>query len=268
MYLKWVLRTLPRDDEPDVLKLGAYPHNVYQRHGISGPGTFSIGFGTVREAEKPALLWLYNRTRKAGDEKNSTPCESTSGYPHHVIMAFLNWPFGMEEKNPADCIPRAAVDERFGFYAFRDRFEDENDVIIQVQTLNTRGWHKASTDGSVHLWAMGKKEKWGKLPGKLRHSQIAADGSAILTDRFGTSMAIDFSKSSGADVMLVMTGRFAGKSNTTAKLGDQELRFRFFNHQSGATPPKPQIDGDTSTIGTQTISIKNGNLSLSRFAEN
>lgn len=260
MFFKWVMRTIPRDGKPDVLKLGAYPHNVYARTGISGPGTFSVGLGCVTDEQRPALLWLYNRAQKAYDQKHNTPMETTSGYPHHAILAFVNWPFGEEEKNPAACIPQAVRDEKFGFYMMRNRWQDENDVLVQIQTKSTRGWHKASTKGDIHVWAGDKKIKWGQLRGTITHWQPASDGSAIATSVDGTSLAVDFSKASGADAMLVMTGPTAGRG-TTVKVGGREYSFLFVG---GDDPPQPKADGDSVAIGAQRVSFAGGHITIDK----
>jgi hypothetical protein len=262
MTLKWVMLTMPRKGRPDFPKRGAYPHNVWDRRGISGGGTFCQGFGAVTEAQKPGLLWLYNRVGKAEDDKENAPFDTIGYYPHRAVLAFVNWPFGMKEDDPGKAIPRAVRDEKFGFYMFRNRWLDEDDIIISIQTVNTRGWHKANSRGDVEVWALGKKMRWGRLAGKMTSFTPAADGSALLTAANGTSLAVDFSKASGADGMLVMTGPGAPTKDTVT-VGGAKLSFLFLTR---GAPPEPKVEGDRVVVGGQTVSLEDGGLKLGKMA--
>ena len=261
MTLKWIFLTVPRGDNMDFPKRGAYPHNVWTRDGISGGGYFSEGFGGVTERQRAALLWFYNQHLKHVDQKNGTPFDTPSPYPHHAILAFVNWPWDTEERNPAEVIPRAARDSKYGFYMFRNRWQDENDVVISVQTKSTRGWHKANTDGGVQVWGLGKKTKWGTVKGDVKHFKAAADGSAVLTAADGTCLAVDFSGSTGAEAMLVMTGPGAG-SGTKVTAGGTTFNFMFL---TDGTAPSPAATGDKVVVGKQTVAVEDGNIVLSEF---
>ena len=260
--LKFVLQTIPRGDQPDFPKRGAYPHNVWSRDGMSGPGTFCEGFGVVHDYEKPALLWLYNRVSRKLDVDAGAPFETASCYPHRAVLSFVNWPFGMDELDPAECIPRAIRDEKFGFYACRNRFKDENDILVTLQTQNTRGWHRANTDASVWIWGLGKKEKWGAFRAKAAYWQPAADGSMILAGGDGTHLAVDFSGASGADAMLVMAGPGAGEG-TKVEVGGTVFALKFVT--SGAEPDV-RVQGDKIVVGKQTVAIEDGHLVLGHMA--
>jgi hypothetical protein len=179
------------------------------------------------------------------------------------VLAFINWPFGMEERNPAEVLPRAVRDETYGFYMFRNRWEDENDIVVSLQTRNTRGWHKANTDGRLQVWGLGKKTKWGRMRTDVEYFKPVADGSAILTGADDTSLAVDFSEVSGADVMLVMTGPGAPKDDTVAA-GGNEFSFLFL---TTGDKPTPKVESDTIVVGEQTVSLRDGNLVLGKMTE-
>jgi hypothetical protein len=262
MTMKWVMLTVPREGRPDFPKRGAYPHNVWDRDGISGGGTFCQGFGAVLDRHKPALLWLYNRVGKEEDEKADAPFDTISPYPHRAILAFVNWPFGMKEGDPIEAIPPAIGDEKFGFYMFRNRWQDEDDVVISVQTRSTRGWHKANTDGGVLVWGQGEKIKWGRMKTDVKSFQGAADGSGILVGADGTCLAVDFSKASGADAMLVMTGPGA-PGGDTVKAGGTDFSFLFL---TTSDEPKPRVEGDKVVVGRQTVTLENGKIVLDQMA--
>ncbi|MEA3367154.1 MAG: hypothetical protein U9R68_03455, partial [Planctomycetota bacterium] len=176
MTLKWIFLTVPRGGKMDFPSRGAYPHNVWDRDGISGAGYFCEGFGGVTAAQKPALLWFYNHHLRKADEAAGTPLDTPSPYPHHAVLTLVNWPFGMKEQNPAECLPRATGDTKYGFYMFRNRWKDASDIVISVQTNSTRGWHKANTTGAVEVWGLGKKTRWGNLRNGLTYFRPAADG--------------------------------------------------------------------------------------------
>ncbi len=257
--LKFVLLTIPKDNKPDFPKRGAYPQNVWNRDGMSGPGTFHGGFGIVNEDEKPALLWLYNRVSRQLDQEAGGPFETASVYPQHTVAAFVNWPIGMEEANPKGLIAKYLYDQTYGFFAFRDRWQDHNDILITVQPKPTRGWHKANKEvGDVWVWANGKKDKWGKLRGDVTHFQGHPDGSGTVTVG-DTAFAADFSQASGARGMLVMTGEGA-PSDDAVKLGDRNFAFRFITDQE--QPPEPQARGDHIAVGNQTVRYAQGRIVL------
>jgi hypothetical protein len=216
----------------------------------------------VTAAQKPALLWFYNHHLKELDEKNGTPFDTTSPYPHHAVLALVNWPFGMAEANPAECLPRAVGDTKYGFYMFRNRWKDEDDIVISVQTFSTRGWHKANSSGEVVVWGLGKKTRWGNLRNGLTYFRPAADGSASMVSGDGTAMAIDFSGASGAPAMLVMTGRGAPRENTLG-VGGTALAFKFLTE---GKEPQPKAEGDAVIVGGQAVRMEDGHIVLAKMA--
>ena len=262
MTLKWVMLTLPRNGKPDYPKRGAYPHNVWARDGISGGGTFCQGFAGVTDSQKPALLWLYNRVARDEDDRHGAPFDTISPYPHRAVLALVNWPFGVKERNPIESIPPAVGDRKFGFYMFRNRWQDENDIVISVQTRNTRGWHRANTRGELEIRALGRKTRWGRLRTDVKYFKAAADGSGVLTGADGTSLAVDFSKASGADGMLVMTGPGA-PDDKTVSAGGARFSFKFL---TGGAEPAIKVEGAKITVGGQTVSIQGGNIVLGKMA--
>jgi hypothetical protein len=261
--LKFVLQTIPRRGRPDFPRRGAYPHNVWSRSGMSGAGTFCQGFGIVNDDEKPALLWLYNRVSRELDEKAGGPFETASEYPHRAILSLVNWPFGMEERNPEYSIPRAVHDGKFGFCAFRNRWKDENDTLVTVQALSTRGWHRARTAARVWIWALGRKTTWGRLAGKVTYFKGAEDGSGLVKVADGTCLAVDFSKASGAEAMLVLTGPGAPREGAVTA-GGRHFAFHFVT-PGGA--PTPKVEGDSIVVGSQTVSWDGERIALGCFGK-
>ncbi len=263
MTLKWIFLTIPRNGQMDFPSRGAYPHNVWDRDGISGAGYFCEGFAGVTEAQQAGLLWFYNHHLKAIDDAQGTPFDTPSPYPHHAVLALVNWPFALQERNPAEVTPRAVGDETYGFYMFRNRWQDENDIVVSVQTHNTRGWHKANTDGSVWVWGLGRKEKFGRVKAeRITDFQPAADGSGILCAEDGTCLTVDFSGASGAEAMLVLSGPGA-PGEGRADLGGQPVSFLFL---TTGQRPVVRVEGNRAVVGQQTVSLESGRLKLGRMA--
>jgi len=259
--LKWIFLTVPRNGKMDFWpQRGGYPHNIWAREDKSGAGYFAISFGVLDDDQRAALLWFYNRHLKEADAKNGTPFDTVSPYPHLSVCALVNWPRTVKERNPAEILPRCYRDSKWGYYAFRNRWQDENDIVISVLTKNARGYIQAPADGGLQVAALGKKFKWGSVRGDVKYWRPAADGSGILTLADGASLAVDFSGASGADAMLVSTGAAEGDKVT---LGDVTLTFRFL---TTGEAPRPQRMGDQVVVGKQTVFVKDGNLVLGTMA--
>jgi len=262
--LQWIFLTIPRNGKMDFWpKRGAYPHNVWYRDDKSGSGYFSLGFGGVTEAQRSAMLWFYNRHLKSIDQENNTPYDTPSPYPHFAVCSYVNWPWDLHEQNPAEVLPNCYRDSKWSFYAFRNRWQDENDIVISVLTKDAKGYHQAPTDGHLKINAFGKKESWGTLLGEVTHWQPFEDGSAIMKMKNGTCLAVDFSQSSGAEAMLVMTGPGA-EGGETVELNGTKFHFKFLNTKA---IPQPKVIEDLIKIGAQTVSMKNGLLQLKTFKE-
>jgi hypothetical protein len=265
MALKWIFLTVPTGNKADLRKdfpeRGAYPHNIWGRNDLSGAGYFSVPFGLATDDQKAALLWFYDQHLRAVDEKNHTPLDAATPYPHHTILSFVNWPLGLKPEDPGQVIPHAYRDTKWRFYAWRNRWQDENDVVISILTQASRGNMGAAADKSLVVWGMGKKMKWGTISGGFKGDyRPAADGSTVLTTGDGSSLAIDFSKASGADAMLVMTGPGAPPENRV-ETGGKAFSFLFLT--KGA-PPTPRAHGDTVIVGGQTVSFQGDRIVLGK----
>lgn len=260
MALKWFFLTVPKNGQMDFPKRGAYDHNIWARNDISGGGYFGIGFGLATPEQKAAILWFYNHCGlKQVDEKQSTPFDTPTPYPHLAIVPFVNWPFGIEERNPGEIIPHAYRDTKWGFYAWRNRWQDTDDVVISILTKTSKGNYSAKGEKSLTVWGLGKKTTWGTITGGFTGDyKPASDGSTVLTTGDGSCLAIDFSKASGCDAMLVMTGPGAPKENVVEAGG---AAFSFLFLTKGETP-KPVAAGNKVAVGRQTVCVENGCIVL------
>jgi hypothetical protein len=259
--LKYIFLTVPRAGTMDFWpKRGGYPQNIWSREGLSGAGYFAFPFGVLPDDEKAALLWFYNHHLADRDAKAGTPFDTSNPYPHLAVCAFINWPRQVKEKNPGDVLPHAYRDSKWGFYACRNRWKDENDVVVSVLTRNVKGYIKADADGGLAVAGLGKKFKWGKVRGDVADWQAGADGSMVLTLGDGTSHAVDLSRASGTDAMLVSTGPADG---VKVRLGDVTLTFKFLTN---GADPSPRVESDRVIVAGQSVTLQNGRIILGKTA--
>jgi hypothetical protein len=240
---------------------GGYPHNIWSRDGVSGGCYFGIGFGVATEEQKAAILWFYNHSgMKAADEKGGLGLDGASCYPHHAILSFVNWPIGMKERNPGEVLPHAFRDTHWKFYAWRNRWQDADDVIISILAQAARGNMGAGAESALTIQTGGKVIKWGAIKGGFADDFAPKpDGSTVLVCNDGSSLAIDFSKASGADALLVQTGSVPG--GQTVEAGGKSFSVLVLG--KGAAPA-PQAQGDKVAVGGQTIAYDGKKIVLGK----
>lgn len=263
MAFKWVHLTQSSAGKPIFQpQRGGYPHNIWGRNDISGGGYFSIGMGIGTDDQRAALAWYYEHFGfKAADLKEATPYDCVSAYPHHAILAFVNWPIGKPVKPMEGIIPHAYHDSHWGFYAWRNRWQDQDDVIISVLTRTAKGNMHASAEQTISILTGGKLQKWGTIHGDFTDSFAPRpDGTTVLTTAGGGSLAIDFSRASGADVMLVMTGPGAPAAGSVTA-GGVQYSFLFLGNGKA---PAPQAQGDKVVVGGQTVTVAVGKIVLAK----
>lgn len=263
-HLRWLLGTVVKDGKPHFHSRDGYPHNVWARDGISGGAYFGIGFGAATPAQKAAYLWFYNEFFKAHDLKKGTPYDTPGPYPHQSVLAFVNWPVDLEPVNPAECMPRASVDHRYSYMMFRNRWKDENDIVMTCLADRPRGHTDRKVIGPLWITANMKRYAWGSMSGKVKHFEVMQDACASATTSDGTMLAVDFSGNSGAEAMLVMTGPGAPKGRQV-KAGSVTYSVHFIN--PGDDSPDPKADGEKLVVGRQTVSVKDGQLVLENTAK-
>ncbi|MCC5830968.1 MAG: hypothetical protein JJU36_16100 [Phycisphaeraceae bacterium] len=288
MSLRWLLGTIVDESgRPHFHSRDGYPHNTWQRHSISGGAYFGIGMGVATPPQRAAWLWFYNQFFKEHDQRNGVPYDTAGSLPHHSVLAFVNWPVGEEPVNPIEAIPPAAVDRHYGYAMFRNRFQDENDIVVTVLTKRARGHTQATEINRVWISAnaaqgrfalnprhatTGIRERpdasWGRMNGDIRHFEVRQDASAVMTTSDGTSLALDFSGRSGVDAVLIMTGPGAPgaevEGTTVLNAGGTSFSILFLTR--GQTPT-PRAEGDRVRIGQQVVSLRDGNLVLHHVAD-
>lgn len=259
---RWLLGTVVKGSKIRFHSRDGYPHNVWDRDGISGGNYFGIGMGVSSPAEQQAWKWFYQHNFKASDSASGTPYDTVSYYPHHSILSFVNWALSDEPINPAEVIPRASIDHRYNYCMFRNRWQDENDLVVTFLATRPRGHTDEKEIGPIWITEFGEKRKiWGSIRGEITHFSRAQDGSSIIaTD--SASLAVDFSGACGTDGMLVLVGPGA-PDDITVQLDGHSVSFRFLG---AGTPPTPMVDGDRVLVGDQTVTYDDGLLALGVMA--
>lgn len=260
MAMRWMFLALMNDGEADFRpKRGGYPQNAWDRDSISGAGYFAYGFGVLREEYLPGMKWIYNRFFREADAEQGTPFDTVSPYPHTAVLAFINFPFDVEEQDPTETWPRTIHDRDWTFYAWRNRFQDQNDVIISVLGQTTRGYMRASNEEVLSILTDGELRHWGSFSrGITGEVDRKPHGGSVLTFGDGGSVGVDFSGRSGRDVMLVLHGPYPPEENRV-QAGGKTFSFLFLG--DGETP-ELEVHGDRIHAGEQEIHLREGRISL------
>jgi len=185
-----------------------YASETFERDGMSSGGDFSQGFGICPEEHKPAVLWFYNHVIEPGPEKTY----DATVYPHRAVYAFVNWPVGMQERNPGEVLPHGLVSRRSHYHVFRDRWQDADDLIV-VLSQNAG-------------FSMGQGKRLGcggGFPSSFvtTYAHEDQDGATVITagpakpdpNQTCKSIAVDFSRLSGAVALIAevaLTGEPTG----------------------------------------------------------
>ncbi len=257
---------------------GSYGSQEFLRyHGntISFGGWFAHGFGIALPEHKPALLWTYNSYVKEHDPSRYD-CKT---YPHLSVLSFVNWPIGIEMQNPEGIVPKARRDTTLGYFGFRNRWQTTNQEVLVTVCVGT-GWSKPYAEwGSeaIMVWGHGEKLWMGR---HTREKQtlvvLADDGSGIVSstqypenwitsydfdrgiivskprsdgDRSG--VAVDFSKASGADALIVTVGPCAESGGTQVDVNGTAMRYLTLSEST--VQPDVRVGGDTLYIGDQSV---------------
>lgn len=259
LTLKWIYQTVFRADRPEFWPIrGAYAGNVWAREGVSGSGYYGIGLGAVTAQDRAAMKWCYNRFLLDADSRLGGPYDTVSPYPHDAVCAFVNWPVDLPERKPETVLPRCYRDSTYGFYCWRNRWQDDQDMVITtlLNSSGGRGFYGAEPDKALCLNHGGKHGNWGAVvggPARYWHASPMGETSSLtLSD--GTCFGVDFTGASGADVLLVTTGPAEGQA---VDLGPVKLTFHF---PTADKPPVVKVDGDAAVAGRQRVALKDGHL--------
>ena len=283
--LRWVMEIIPQEGRPQYpLRMAAGPsygtHEFSRCGDWSHGGQFAQGFGIVEDKYKPAMLWVYQnfvepyeQTMKAetwliekGWLKKGEKTYDATTSPWKAVLGFVNWPIGVEAKNPAGGVPQAIEDKVHGYYCFRNGWKDANDIVVTALL----GWGPKDAYkpkyGPVVIWGLGKRYEFGSFtaPGA---GEFAArpDGSGAISAG-GKFMAVDYSGASGAPLLLVTIGVGQPAGDAIAKpakvtAGGQAFEILTLSKDKH---PEARAEGDKVIVGGQTIGFDGKRIVLGK----
>lgn len=283
--LRWVMEVVPQDGRPQypnrITNGGAsYGTEDFDRTGWSHGGQFAQGFGAISDEYKPALLWVYQnfvepaeQTRLGRKVQDATAwvAKGEKTYdavtmPWRAVQSLVNWPIGIEAKNPKGIVPQAIEDKVHGYYCFRNGWKDADDIVVTALLgYGPKNGYKPKF-GPILVWGLGKRLEFGSFtaggPGEFKPK---TDGSATVSAD-GKFMAVDYSGASGAPLLLVGIGIGEGKSNgpfnfSTVEAGGQKFTILTLSKNKA---PEAKAQGDKVVVGGQTISFDGKNIVLAK----
>ena len=225
--LRWVMEIVPQGGRPQVLDRkskagGGYGTDAFTRTSPwSHGGQFAQGFGAVDPKYLPAMLWVYRnfvepaelrgdlydtKVFSKGWLKKGERSYDAFRSPWHAVMSFVNWPIGIEPANPVKVMPKAMEDRIHGYYVFRNRWKDADDIVVSALLGYgpTDAYYPQS--GPIYVWGYGQKFSFGKfLSGRPGTFEPKADGSGLVVAD-GKQLAVDMSGASGAGLLIASIG--------------------------------------------------------------
>ncbi len=285
--LRWAMEIVPQEGRPQYPLRPTNAGPTYGTHEFtragdwSHGGQFAQGFGVIDDKYKPAFLWVYQNfvepheheltpkeawaTEKGFLRKGEKSFDAVAS-PWKAVVAFLNWPIGVEAKNPAGVLPRAIEDRVHGYYCFRNRWKDGDDVVVTALLgYGPKDGYKPKF-GPVVVWGLGTRVEFGSFtsakpaaftPGKDGSGVVAADGKHL---------AVDFSGASGAPLLLVGVGIGEGKSGGTARFTKASVGGQTFTVMTLSKDEHPEVkaDGDKLTVGGQTVTFDGKRIAFAK----
>jgi hypothetical protein len=274
LALQWALEIVPQDGRPQYpLRMAAGPsygtHEFTRAGDWSHGGQFAQGFGVVEDRYKPALLWVYKhfvepaehrpfekeaRVTEHGYIRPAKASDDALVTPWKAVLAFVNWPVGVEPMNPTGILPNAVEDRVHGYYCFRNRWMDADDIVVTALLgYGPKGDYKPKF-GPVVVWGLGKRYEFGNFtaarppewfPGRDGSGAIAAGAKHL---------AVDFSGTSGAPLVLVDIGIGEAKGDATARFTTVAAGGQTFTVLTLTKEQHPEVraDGVRVVIGGQT----------------
>lgn len=124
----------------------------------------ALGFNTAADIYKPALLWVWNLL--LGLDRSKLQGLKSS---HKIAFTLINYPLEMQPKHPSQVLPLVIQDSQKGGYIFRNRWQDENDIIAQIYLKSDprRASWSYIGDGAFRIDGLG--HSWAVKGGNYRH---------------------------------------------------------------------------------------------------
>ncbi len=132
--------------------LGLAPDFSDDHPHIQGEGAHGLAFYYAPQGFRPGIRWLYDRFWGAqGDQ-------TWDGARHGEVYSFLYYPGPQEPaENPIDVWGNYYLDERFGVVSFRNRYQDDHDLVTQMlgKHLYLANTHAGADINSLRIFGFG-----------------------------------------------------------------------------------------------------------------
>lgn len=270
-----------------------YGTEDFTRYGLTRGGQFVQGFGLVTDpALRGAMLWTYRTVVEPKEQAEygskfgfgGKPSWDAFAHPHRAVLALVNWPIGEQPRNPEGIIPKSAGDPLMGYYYFRNRWKDADDVFVGV-LLGARNDKQMTSC----VWGLGGRWTFGSFTvgQPATHYQAYPDGSGTLSQG-ASALAVDYSGASGADAVIVLCGPAANgavagmnsnkwvasaKKATAATGGAMQATEVVAGGTTfavlvlggkGAKLPTPVADGAGLKVGGQGFTLESGRIVMAK----
>ncbi|WP_198648440.1 hypothetical protein [Cyanothece sp. BG0011] len=221
----YLMRIIPRDN--------GYPIPSYGRHrNYPGGSLFAMGMGSVPMNFLPGVMWVFDHYWGENGDK-------TLGIKNSLDAIFLlvNYPENVSIKHPSKIFNKVLVDEKKGFYVFRNQWQDQNDFVASIygkrEHLN-KSWSFPDA-GSFRIWGLGEnwavagesknkpeneniiiQENHQKLTMQPIYFESQKEGSGIVSlqaENWLRSFAVDYSNISGVPGLFVVVDQFNEPEN-------------------------------------------------------
>ena len=178
-----------------------------------------------------------------------------TAYPHIVAATFVNWPDTLDARNPSEVLPHCYQDSRYGFYAWRNRWKDNDDIIITALTQSAHGFMGAKADTAFQIRAFGQNFSWGEIPGAVALWGRSQNGRrSVMSFENGQSVAIGFPKKDAPRALLVATGKHDGELVTVK---GQMVTVKYL---SQSPTPEIRVRGNRIKVGPYRLRLRHGAL--------
>lgn len=294
LTLRWAMEVIPGDEKPWYPNYhpGPYGPDYVAQGGLSDGGEWSQGFGALaNEDQRAAMLWMYLR---AIEPQQPLVRYDAWLYPHRAVLALINWPIGVEPKNPGEVLGHVDVDQYMGHYMFRKQWQNADDTYFTffLNPLAKHGYVKGPRGGNFAFYGYGIRCHWSQKvsePRKQTYFQAWPDGSGVLSFEHGvppkvTSIAVDYTEKSGAEAVVVFANPWFTPEDRTQqnwrsllprKSPDGKAALSFQDIEVGGVPmflmilhrgeaPKAVAEHNTLRLGAQTYRFDSSKLDFEK----
>ncbi|MFW5760065.1 MAG: hypothetical protein ACOCXH_03680 [Cyclobacteriaceae bacterium] len=158
--------------------------------GVSGSGAFNEGFASlllhqVPASQLPYYTWWYDM--HMGVKAPYPPAEKFDNHRAGTIWSVLYYPLNHTSLDPTGIFPVAAVDDH-GYYFFRNRWQNENDIILSLMADSHHHGNAWDQPEIFSLNIMGYNNRFFGGPGKKRENKYYS--TLLVNDKYNIEHSV------------------------------------------------------------------------------